>query len=325
MILEFDTLDEMWLDTVAYLLGLEKETPSRLGGTKENLGFVARLKNPRANFMFNPVRKMSMSYAAAEILWYLQYTNQTEMMKAYAPQFKNFEDEPGISHGAGYGATWEIGMGMTQVHEVCKMLKNNKDTRQAVISMWDRGDAARANNFKHSVPCTLSLHFIVRENKLHLFTKMRSNDVWLGLPYDVFSFTTLQAIVANYVGVDVGFYQHEVSSMHLYSIHYAKAKDAIECSFSTDESAIPSQTGCSLSESGEVRNEIFKEIDSAIEYERHTRNSKIYMQSALENKLAGQLYVMTATKWDGVAYKFLKSKMLQNYYLEHFTKEKKDV
>ncbi len=255
---------------------------------------------------------MSLAYAAAEILWYLQYTNNTTMMKAYAPQFKNYEDEPGISHGAGYGATWDIGMGMTQVHEVCKMLKNNKDSRQAVISMWDRGDAARANNFKHSVPCTLSLHFLCRGNKLHLFTKMRSNDVWLGMPYDIFSFTTLQCIISTWCGMELGFYQHEVSSMHLYEPNYEKAKAATEVQFSTDEIEFAG-TGCTSE-----GNEIFKEIDSACEYEKHTRASKMYMQNAMSPRLAGQLYTMTATKWDPMAHKFLPSKLMREYWLENF-------
>ena len=59
-------------------------------------------------------------------------------------------------------------------------------------------DAKDLLNFQHKdIPCTVSLQFLIRENKLHLFVNMRSNDVFLGLPHDIFCFTMIQEIIAN--------------------------------------------------------------------------------------------------------------------------------
>lgn len=66
------------------------------------------------------------------------------------------------------------------------------------------------------VPCTVAWHFTIRDNKLILTVFMRSNDVWLGLPYDLLSFTTVQRVVASMLGVEPGEYRHVVSNLHMY-------------------------------------------------------------------------------------------------------------
>jgi thymidylate synthase len=70
---------------------------------------------------------------------------------------------------------------------------------------------------KKDIPCTLSVQFVLRQERLYAITTMRSNDLWLGFPYDVFCFSTLQRLFAYTLGVDVADYVHNVGSMHLYT------------------------------------------------------------------------------------------------------------
>src|SRR5260370_41880706 len=63
---------------------------------------------------------------------------------------------------------------------------------------------------------------------------MRSNDAWLGLPYDVFTFTRIQAYVAAAVGVEPGRYTHTVGSLHLYERDWERAEDAACASIHDD-------------------------------------------------------------------------------------------
>ena len=58
---------------------------------------------------------------------------------------------------------------------------------------------------------------MIRDDHLHMFTHMRSNDAYWGLPHDVFAFTMLQEIVACDLSVELGIYHHSVGSMHLYA------------------------------------------------------------------------------------------------------------
>jgi hypothetical protein len=93
--------------------------------------------------------------------------------------------------------------------------------------MWkpsDLKDAYHGN--KKDIPCTLNLQFFIRGEHLYCIATMRSNDAWMGMPYDIYCFTSLQCLLAEHLGLKVGFYQHNVGSMHLYEKHYQKALEA---------------------------------------------------------------------------------------------------
>jgi thymidylate synthase len=73
------------------------------------------------------------------------------------------------------------------------------------------------------IPCTVMLHFMIRNFKLNLTVYMRSNDAWLGLPYDLFNFTQIQCQVAVKLGYPPGNYYHIAGSMHVYTHNTADA------------------------------------------------------------------------------------------------------
>jgi hypothetical protein len=76
---------------------------------------------------------------------------------------------------------------------------------------------------------------MILEDKLCMIANMRSNDVWLGLPYDVFVNTSIQRFVASVLGVQPGWYQHQVADLHLYGKNYEAAKEAIKEGYSADD------------------------------------------------------------------------------------------
>jgi len=78
------------------------------------------------------------------------------------------------------------------------------------------------------IPCTVSWQFLIRNNALDMVCTMRSNDVWLGMPYDVFVNTTIQAFLAHKLDVQLGRYYHQVGSLHLYDRNAKAAYEAIE-------------------------------------------------------------------------------------------------
>jgi len=121
----------------------------------------------------------------------------------------------GLFHGA-YGQRV-----YGQLSRVEGLLADDPYTRQAVVSIYDgRSDLRASMDGRTPVrdtPCTLSLQFMWQEGvRLGLRVSMRSNDVWLGLPYDLFQFTSLQLAMADALGVDPGSYVHTVGSLHLY-------------------------------------------------------------------------------------------------------------
>lgn len=68
------------------------------------------------------------------------------------------------------------------------------------------------NNNAHKV----SMQFLIREGKLNLIVCMRSNDIYLGFPYDIFNFSMFQEYIAGKLGVKLGEYIHVVGSLHYY-------------------------------------------------------------------------------------------------------------
>lgn len=99
-----------------------------------------------------------------------------------------------------------------------ELLDNDHDTRQAVLSIYD-ADRDLGRTKMADIPCTVAIQFRRRGSNLDMWVMMRSNDVWLGTPYDFGQFTMLQAAVAQALLLDVGRYHHSAGSLHLYAKH----------------------------------------------------------------------------------------------------------
>lgn len=208
----YDNANQLWTSACEYVLARGERSTSRNGTMTEVIGYRAELRDPSKNLVHCTTRNMSVSYAAAELLWYLSGISDVLWICHYAPSYKNFTDN-GLAYGA-YGERWVRHL---QVETIIKLLKTHPDTRQAVMTMWEAADLGHALiGDKRDLPCTVSLQFILRLNKLNLIATMRSNDIWLGMPYDIFAFTTIQHLFAGMLEVEVGTYVHQVGSLHAY-------------------------------------------------------------------------------------------------------------
>lgn len=82
-------------------------------------------------------------------------------------------------------------------------------TRRAVANLGHTGGES-------GYPCTVSLGWAIRQDRLHAFSTMRSQDAWLGLPYDLYMFAAVQRSMASVLGVEPGPMHHSVRSFHVY-------------------------------------------------------------------------------------------------------------
>jgi thymidylate synthase len=225
------SLDELWVSLLLQFPGLRTE--SRNGPCFEMLGWSGKLKDPRVCVISNPERKFSAGYATAELFWYLCGSDSQEMIQAYAPQYARFCND-GVAKGA-YGARWRDnpgiaakGVGLTSLQAAYALLRDKRDDRRAVVTMFDSGDVVEAIRGEwRDIPCTLSMQFLVREGQLHMIVSMRSNDAWLGTPYDIHCFCQIQMLMAAALGCSLGTYTHFVGSMHLYETNSEKAMKAV--------------------------------------------------------------------------------------------------
>lgn len=162
-------------------------------------------------------RKLTLKIAAVEALQLCLGIELPELMHRVAPALSPFAEADGKFWGS-YGA--RIG---GQLLDCYTKLKADPDTRQAVVTLWN--PALDGTGGKKDHPCTLNLVFSLIDGELELSVTMRSNDAWLGLPYDVFQFTQLQATLANLLEAPVGRYHHHAVSLHLYERDLPKLED----------------------------------------------------------------------------------------------------
>lgn len=178
---------------------------------KELIGETLCIKNPRKRLMYNSIRKFSPQFAVGENLWYLGGNNELNMIQYYSPSYYKFSDD-GLTLNGAYGPRI-----YRQIETVVNLLKADIDTRQAIITVFSPSDIQIATK---DVPCTCTIQFLIRNNELDAIVYMRSNDLMLGFPYDVYSFTILQELIAVSLGVNLGKYYHFIGSLHIYENDY---------------------------------------------------------------------------------------------------------
>lgn len=129
-------------------------------------------------------RKLNYKFMAAEAYWILSGDDKVEGIAPYCKNISQFSDDGEIFFGA-YGPKI-----VDQLPFVVQKLKEDPFSRQAGLTIWRENPPQTKD-----VPCTISIFFSIRDEKLHAHANMRSSDVWLGLPYDAFNFSMLGHLV----------------------------------------------------------------------------------------------------------------------------------
>lgn len=176
--------------------------------TMFNIGFY--LQNPLDNEINTNYRKWNKDYAEFEWQWYLSGNPDASEISKRAPIWKKHMDEHNLVR-SNYGWQW---LRNDQLNKIINKLKTNKNTRHAVISIYD---GKEIDSYSNDTPCTLSIHFQIVDDMLCMTVHMRSNDLWFGFCNDQYCFSKLQEMIANELNIEVGWYYHFASNMHLYS------------------------------------------------------------------------------------------------------------
>lgn len=234
MYISAPTLDDLLMQVYKKLLGTKNRvTPSR-GKAMEITGVLLGIKNPRARLSRTESRGKIFS-SLGEILWYLAGTKELKFIEYYIPRYAK-DSEDGLTIYGGYGPRLFNTRGQDQIANVLRTLNGKSSSRRAVIQLFDADDIAKS---RQEIPCTCTLQFMIRNQRLHMFTHMRSNDAYIGLPHDVFCFTMLQEIIARTLSVELGTYKHFVGSLHLYEENIEGASQYLEEGWQSSNISMP--------------------------------------------------------------------------------------
>lgn len=208
MLIEVNDMNWDYVRVCQQVLGLGEKTAPRGQVTYEIQGATIVVSDPANCLPVDTTRGANLAIGAAEALQLIGGVSHPELMVRITRNFAQFRDG-GIYHGA-YGPRTRM-----QFAHALRRLKGDRDTRQAVVTIWDPMHDLLQDGMR-DVPCTVMFQFFIRNDQLILHTTMRSNDVWWGLAYDVFQFTQLQLTMANLLGIPAGKYFHHVNSLHVY-------------------------------------------------------------------------------------------------------------
>lgn len=219
------TVDEVWMQ--AYQALKQQAEEGRVDSSRDGavvgevLNAVFCVSDPTRNIVLNPIRKMPMRYAVGELAWYLSGSNKVKDIARFAKKWEEISDD-GEHNNSAYGYRISTQFGFDQWWYVKNLLARDPNSRQAIIHIKDAKDTF--NYPTKDMPCTMYLQLFIREGKLDMVVHMRSNDIWMGVPYDMFSFCFLQMKMAMELGVEIGEYTHYAGSLHMYQRDYDVAK-----------------------------------------------------------------------------------------------------
>lgn len=179
---------------------------------------------PYVKFQNYDVRKLKFNYIKQELLWYLRHNVHDTSIVNFASIWKDLI-QPNGTINSNYGAhlfdTVKTNRSSSQFLNVVDILRKDADSRRA--SMVILSDSHLLCDI--DVPCTYSLNFRIRNNKLNMTVHMRSQDAIFGMGNDAPAFSMIHEMVLNMLEADypeltLGNYTHFADSFHVYERHF---------------------------------------------------------------------------------------------------------
>jgi thymidylate synthase len=241
------TADTVWQQMVQKLTASDggRPQPSKKGMTLELLHAGITITDPRQRWIVSRVPPLNPAFAIAEVVWILNGRNDAAFLNYWNKRLPEYSGKGSEYHGA-YGYRLRQHLKMDQLERACSVLGKDPDSRQVVLQLWDSTiDMPKENGDSMSmdIPCNVLSMLKVRESKLEWTQIMRSNDVFLGFPYNVIQFTTLQEVMAGWLNLGVGSYNHFSDSLHAYleKVESIKNSVPIHVERNNDSLALPRQ------------------------------------------------------------------------------------
>lgn len=210
-------MNGVWLDTLQKIIDSDLISKPRGFEIKEILNDQMKI-DMRTPILSVIKRNLGYKFMAREAWWIMSGKNDVESINDYSKAISSFSDD-GYHFNGAYGPRI-----VDQWHYIVDSLISDIDTRQAVATIWRPNPRASKD-----IPCTISAQWLIRNNKIHCIDNMRSSDIWLGVPYDVFNFTMLTGylmLLLREKGLDnleLGYLYLNAGSRHLYENNFEAA------------------------------------------------------------------------------------------------------
>jgi Thymidylate synthase len=226
---DFADGSEAYLDVIHTLMSHGQCVAPRGLPTYELRNMAFTITNPLEVNVLRTTRRPKAAIAATETVHLIGGISSLEQLNiASNGRFSRFADH-GLLRGA-YGPRARF-----PLSRAVEVLAADHATRQAYVTLWSGPEAGHSRD----VPCTTGFQFFIRGEPLalHMRVTMRSQDVFLGLPYDLEMFSCLHQTLAAALLVPPGSYTHVVGSLHF----YARDREKLEQIMADGDDEVPSR------------------------------------------------------------------------------------
>lgn len=193
-------------------------------GTLSVFGHQMRF-NLEEGFPCLTTKKLHLKSIIYELLWFLQGDTNVKYLQEHGVRIWNeWADENG-NLGPVYGYQWRSwpdyqGGHIDQIRQVLDQIRRTPDSRRMLVSAWNVG----AIDEMKLPPCHILFQFYVNDGRLSLQLYQRSADIFLGVPFNIASYSLLLMMVAQVTGLKPGDFVHTLGDAHIYSNHLEQVK-----------------------------------------------------------------------------------------------------
>src|SRR6476620_5957525 len=212
-------------DLLKHILENGHEKTDRTGtGTRSVFGYQMRFDLAKG-FPLVTTNKLHLKSNIYELLWFLNGDTNIKYLKDHGVSIWDEWADANGDLGPVYGSQWRSwpapdGRSIDQIAGVVDMIKRNPDSRRLIVSAWNPADVDKMA----LPPCHCLFQFYVANGRLSCQLYQRSADIFLGVPFNIASYSLLTMMVAQVTGYKPGEFVHTFGDAHLYLNHIEQAR-----------------------------------------------------------------------------------------------------
>lgn len=218
-----------YLKLIDYILNNGADKRDRTGvGTRSVFGYQMRF-NLADGFPLVTTKKLHIRSIVHELLWFLQGDTNIAYLKENGVKIWDEWADKNGDLGPVYGRQWRSwptadGRHIDQLSAIVEQIKTTPDSRRLIVSAWNVGELEKMA----LSPCHALFQFYVADNRLSCQLYQRSADVFLGVPFNIASYSLLTHMIAQQCGLDVGDFIWTGGDCHLYLNHLEQAQTQLQ-------------------------------------------------------------------------------------------------
>jgi len=216
---------KQYLGLLRHILSTGAEKKDRTGvGTISTFGYQMRF-NLHEGFPLVSTKKIHLKSVIYELLWFLRGDTNVKYLQEHGVTIWDEWAREDGDLGPIYGKQWRSwktagGGTVDQIAEVIERIKSKPESRRLIVSAWNAGEIDEMA----LPPCHCLFQFYVREGELSCQLYQRSADAFLGVPFNIASYSLLTLMMAQAAGLQPGEFVHTFGDVHIYLNHLEQVK-----------------------------------------------------------------------------------------------------